>query len=173
MIEFEVLTMKAETNNIHIIFLLKKNVRTDIIKMILGYLPMAVPEILKEWKVTITSFGQEYKSIENQHNYRTGTGIIYREKGIPIDIGKAKDNFNKDRRSKCFNCNIYRYIAKECKKPKKEQDMRKCYKCNKVEHIAKDYRLGQKIKNQMRKKTINRRILPKVQSRHDTINLCT
>jgi len=48
MIEFEVLTMKAETNNIHIIFLLKKNVRTDIIKMILGYLPMAVPEILKE-----------------------------------------------------------------------------------------------------------------------------
>ena len=48
MIEFEVLAMKAETNNIHIIFLLKKNVRTDIIKMILGYLLIAVPETLKE-----------------------------------------------------------------------------------------------------------------------------
>jgi len=39
-IEFEVLSIKAKTNNIHVIFLLKKNVRTDIIKKILEYLPM-------------------------------------------------------------------------------------------------------------------------------------
>jgi len=48
MIEFEVLSMKAKTNNMHVIFLLKKNVRTDIIKTILEYPLMAVPEILKE-----------------------------------------------------------------------------------------------------------------------------
>ena len=48
MIEFEVLSMKTKTNDIYVIFLLKKNVRTDIIKMILGYPPMAVPETLKE-----------------------------------------------------------------------------------------------------------------------------
>ena len=45
-----------------------------------------------------------------------------------MDIGKIKDNFNKDRRPKCFNCNIYEYMAKDYKKPKKEQDTRKCYK---------------------------------------------
>ena len=36
-IEFEVLAMKADTDELHTIFLLKKNVQYDIIKMILGY----------------------------------------------------------------------------------------------------------------------------------------
>jgi len=40
--------MKAETNDTYAIFLLKKNIRTNIIKIILGYLPIAVPETLKE-----------------------------------------------------------------------------------------------------------------------------
>ena len=48
MIESEVLAMKAEIDNIHTIFLLKKNTRTDSIKTILGYLPMAAPETLRE-----------------------------------------------------------------------------------------------------------------------------
>ena len=64
-----------------------------------------------------------------------------------MDIEKAKDNFNKDGKSKCFNCNIYRYMAKDCKKLKKEQDIRKCYKYKKIGHITKDCRSGQKIKN--------------------------
>ena len=55
MIKFEVLAMKAETNDLHAIFLLKKNVQMDIIKMILGYLPMAVSETLRKWKMVITS----------------------------------------------------------------------------------------------------------------------
>ena len=54
MIEFEALAMKAETNDMYVIFLLKKNVQADIIKTILGYPLMAVPDILKEWKVVIT-----------------------------------------------------------------------------------------------------------------------
>jgi len=48
MIEFKVLAMKAETNDIYIILLLKKNVKSDIIKIILGYPPIAAPETLKE-----------------------------------------------------------------------------------------------------------------------------
>ena len=48
MIKFEALAMKADTDELHAIFLLKKNVRQDIIKMILGYLPIAVLETLKE-----------------------------------------------------------------------------------------------------------------------------
>ena len=42
MIEFEALAMKAEIDDLHIIFLLKKNIQTDIIKMILGYLKISV-----------------------------------------------------------------------------------------------------------------------------------
>jgi len=57
MIKFEVLAIKAETNNMHTIFLLKKNIRSDIIKMILGYLLIVVPGTLKEWKMAITSVG--------------------------------------------------------------------------------------------------------------------
>ena len=55
MIKFEVLAMKAETDDMYAIFLLKKNIRTNIIKTILEYLPMAALEILKEWKMMITS----------------------------------------------------------------------------------------------------------------------
>ena len=62
----------------------------------------------------IISVEQEYESIESWQYYRTGTGTICREKGISIDIGKAKDNFNKDGKPKCFNYNIYEHIAKEC-----------------------------------------------------------
>jgi len=50
MIEFKALAMKADIDELHAIFLLKKNVQPDIIKTILGYLPIAVLEILKELK---------------------------------------------------------------------------------------------------------------------------
>ena len=55
MIEFDTLVMKADTDELHVIFLLKKNIQQDIIKMILGYLPIAALELLKEWKIAITS----------------------------------------------------------------------------------------------------------------------
>ena len=62
MIKFEVLVMKADTNELHTIFLLKKNVQQDIIKIILGYSPIVALEILKEWKVVITLVRQGYES---------------------------------------------------------------------------------------------------------------
>jgi len=64
-----------------------------------------------------------------------------------MDIRKIKDNFNKDRKPKYLNCNIYGYMVKKCQKPKKEQNTRKCYKCNKVGHIAKNCKSEQKMKN--------------------------
>ena len=48
MIEFEALAIKTKTNDIHAIFLLKKNVQADIIKTILGYPLMAASDTLKE-----------------------------------------------------------------------------------------------------------------------------
>jgi len=44
--------------------------------------------------------------------------------GLLINIRKAKDNYNKDRKPRYFNCNVYRYIIKDCKKPKKEKKTR-------------------------------------------------
>ena len=60
----EALATKANIYELHAIFLLKKNTRQDIIKMILGYLPITMPETLKEWKVVITSVEQGYESTE-------------------------------------------------------------------------------------------------------------
>ena len=119
MIKFEALATKADTDELHAIFLLKKNVRQDIIKTILGYPPIAMPETLKKWKVVITSVEQGYESTEGRHDYKISTGIIYSGRGQPMDIGKSNNNF-KNGKPKCFNCNKYRHMAKECQSEKKE-----------------------------------------------------
>ena len=144
-IEFEALAMKADTDELYAIFLLKKNVWHDIIKMILGYSPIAIPEILKEWKVAITSVEQGYESTEERHDYKTSTGMTYRGQGQPMDIGKSNDNF-KDGKPKCFNYNKYGHMAKECWVEKKEWETRTCFKCDKKGHIAKDCKEKQMIK---------------------------
>ena len=112
-IEFKALATKIDTDELHAIFLLKKNVQQDIVKTILGYPPIAMPETLKKWKVAITSVGQGYESTEGQHNYKTSTGTTYGGWGQPMDIGKSNDNF-KDGKPKCFNCSKYGHMAKEC-----------------------------------------------------------
>ena len=112
-IEFKALAIKADTDELHAIFLLKKNAQQDIIKTILGYPPIVMPETLKEWKVVIMSVGQGYELTEGHHNYKTSTGTTYGSRGQPIDIGRSNDNF-KNRKLKCFNCNKYRHITKDC-----------------------------------------------------------
>jgi len=104
----------------------------------IGYLPIVAPESLQKWKVAITSVRQGYKFTEGCQDYKTGIGTTYSRQGQPIDIGKSNKNF-KDGKLKCFNCNKYRYIAKECWK-KKEKETRKCFKCDKEGYIAKDYK---------------------------------
>jgi len=111
-IKFKALAMKADTDELHAIFLLKKNVRHDIIKTILGYPPIAMPKTLKEWKGAITSVGQGYESTEGRYDYKTSTRTTYGGRGQPMDIGKSNDNF-KDGKPKCFNCNKYGHMAKE------------------------------------------------------------
>ena len=96
MIKFEILAMKAKTDDLHVIFLLKKNIQPDIIKMILGYLPMAALEILREQKVAITLVGQRYESMKSQQDYRTEIETTYKGRDTSMNIGKAKENFNKE-----------------------------------------------------------------------------
>jgi len=145
MIEFEALAMKADTDELHAIFLLKKNARQDIIKTILGYPPIAMSETLKEWKVAITSVGQGYESTKGCHDYKTGIGTIYGGRGQFMDIGKSNDNY-KDGKPKFFNCNKYGHMAKECQVEKKERETRICFKCEKKGHIAKDCKGKQVMK---------------------------
>jgi len=76
--------------------------------------------MLREWKMAIILIEQRYKSMKSKQDYRIGTGMTYGERGTSIDIEKAKDNFNKDRKPKCFNYNIYRQIAKNYRKLRKE-----------------------------------------------------
>jgi len=61
-----------------------------------------------------------------------------------MEIGKSNDSF-KNRKLKCFNCNKYSHIAKECWK-KKEKDVRRYFKYDKERHIAKNYKERQLIK---------------------------
>ena len=72
MIKFKVLAMKAETNNLYTIFSLKKNVQTDIIKIVLEYSPIVALETLREWKVEITSVEQGYGFTESKQDYKIG-----------------------------------------------------------------------------------------------------
>ena len=145
MIEFEALMMKADTDELHTIFLLKKNVQQDIIMTILRYLPITALEMLKKWKVAITSVGQEYKSTEERNNYKTSIGIIYGGQGQPIDIRKFNENF-KDGKPKYFNCNKYGYMAKEYQSKKKERETRKYFKYDEERYIAKNCKRKQSIK---------------------------
>jgi len=62
-----------------------------------------------------------------------------------MDIGKSNDNF-KDGKPKCFSCNKYGHMAKECRAEKKERETRKCFKCDKMGHIAKTCKGKQMMK---------------------------
>ena len=145
MIKSNILAIKADADELYAIFLLKKNVWHDIIKIILGYPSIAMPEILKEWKVAIMLVEQEYESTEECHDYKTSTRTMYSWQEQPIDIGKSNKNF-KDRKPKCFNCNKYRHIAKECPVKKKEQETIICFKCDKEGHISRDCKGKQTMK---------------------------
>ena len=83
--------------------------------------------------------------MESQNDYKTSTGTMFGGREISMDIGKMQDNFDEQGRPKCFNYNIYRHMARECKKPKKSRETRKYYKYDKVGHLAKDYRFKQKM----------------------------
>ena len=75
-----------------------------------------------------------------------GTGTTFGGWRASMDIGKSYDNFNKDRKPKCFNCNIYEHLVKECRRTKKNKEKRRCYKCDKVGYLAKNCRSEWKMK---------------------------
>jgi len=96
--------------------------------------------------VAITSVGQGYESTEGCHDYKMSTRVTYGGQEQLMDIGRSNDNF-KDGKPKCFNCNKYRHMVKECWTKKKKRETRKCFKCDKEEHIVKDCKGKQVMKS--------------------------
>jgi len=78
------LASKAQTDNQHAIFLLKKNVNREIIRAIMAYLLAQAPKSLEQWKVAITAVGQEYEWTNICYDYRTGLEITYGGMGKPM-----------------------------------------------------------------------------------------
>jgi len=59
---------------------------------------------------------------------------------LPIDIRKAKDNYDNNRKPKCFNFNVYGHMTKDCMKLRKKRETQKYYKYDKVKHLVENYR---------------------------------
>jgi len=81
------LVSKAQTDDQHAIFLLKKNMNREIIRAIMVYLPTQALKSLEQWKMAITAVEQGYEWTNIYYDYRTGSGITYRGIGKPIEIG--------------------------------------------------------------------------------------
>jgi hypothetical protein len=60
-IKFHVLKTTSMTDDAHAIFLLKKNIRQDIIKTILSYPLDSIPDSLTDWLAAIKSVGLGYE----------------------------------------------------------------------------------------------------------------
>ena len=101
----------------------------------MAYPPSQAPKSLEQWKVAITVVEQGYKWTNICYNYRTGSGIIYRGIGKPMEIGQQRNN-KQGRKPKCYNCNRFEHMAKDYKQPKKEKKPQGCFKCEKEEHIT-------------------------------------
>ena len=95
--------------------------------------------------MAITSVEQGYESTEERQDYKMATGTTYGGRGQPMDIGKSNDNY-KDGKPKCFNCNKYGHMAKECQVVKKEHETRTCFKYEKKGHITKNCKEKQMMK---------------------------
>jgi hypothetical protein len=135
LIEFHVLKTTSKTDDAHAIFLLKKNIRQDIIKTILSYPPAAIPDTLTEWLEAIKSIRMGYKVNKMRKNIRTKSGITYGGSGLPMEIGKRKFLWNDKGEPKCYKCESYGHMGKNC--PNKKSSNVKCYRCRKFGHMSK------------------------------------
>jgi hypothetical protein len=134
-LKFGVLREMAKIDDQHVIFLLKQHAKHDIIKIILGYPPIAIPSELDKWFEAIQCVGKGPEATQTRHDILTTTGVIYGGKGQPMEIGQTKSEWSKDKTPKCYKCNQFGHIGKECRK--KFQGV-KCHGCGKFGHIVRD-----------------------------------
>jgi len=63
----------------------------------------------------------------------------------PIEIGRQQNN-KQGHKPKCYNCNKFGHIAKDCRQPKREKKPQEYFKCGKEGYIA----IGCKAPQQMK-----------------------
>ena len=145
------LASKAQTDDQHAIFLLKKNINREIIRAIMAYPLTQAPKSLEQWKVAITAVGQGYEWTNIHYDYRTGLEITYGGMGKPMEIGQQQNN-GQERKPKYYNCNKFGHMAKDCQQLKKEKKPQECFKCSKEGHIAIGCRASQQMKTRSSQK---------------------
>jgi hypothetical protein len=153
-IKFGVLRDTAKIDETHAIFLLKRHVKHDIIKVIMGYPPVAIPTDLKEWISAIQSVGKGQESTQIRQDLLTPTGVTYGGTGQPMELGRKKLVWSKDGTPQCYRCDQYGHIGKECPtKPKKGNG--NCYACGKFGHKAADCRSKGKTQFKIKVRSMN------------------
>jgi hypothetical protein len=153
-IRFGVLRDTSKIDQTHAIFLLKRHVKSDIIKIIMGYPPVAIPSDLKEWISAIQSVGKGQKATQICHDLLTPTGVTYGGSGQPMEIGRKKLVWSKDGTPQCYRCDQYGHIGKECPtKPKKGNN--NCFACGKFRHKAADCRSKGKTQFKIKVRSVN------------------
>jgi hypothetical protein len=131
-IRFGVLRETSKIDEAHAIFLLKQHVKSDIIKIIMGYPPVAIPSDLEEWVTAMQSVGKGQEATQTRHDLLTPTGVTYRGNRQPMEIGRKKLVWSKNGTPQCYKCDQYGHIGKECPtKPKKGNN---CFACGKFGH---------------------------------------
>jgi hypothetical protein len=160
MIKFGVLRDTAKVDETHAIFLLKRHVKHDIIKVIMGYPPVAIPTTLKEWIEAIQSVGKGQESTQIRQDLLTPTGVTYGGTGQPMELGRKKLVWSKDGTPQCYRCDQYGHIGKECPtKPKNGNGSQRgngnCYVCGKFGHKAADCRSKGKTQFKIKVRSMN------------------
>jgi hypothetical protein len=153
-IRFGVLKDTSKIDETHAIFLLKRHVKSDIIKIIMGYPPVAIPSDLSEWILAIQSVRKGQEATQICHDLLTPTGVTYRGSGQPMETGRKKLVWSKDGTPQCYRCNQYGHIGKECPtKPKKGNN--NCFTCGKFGHKAADCRSKGKTQFKIKVRSVN------------------
>jgi hypothetical protein len=102
----------------------------------LGYPPSATPDNLKEWLEATKSVGLGYESSEIQRDIKMESRITYGGSGASMEIGKRKFLWNNKRELKCYKCDSFRHMGKNC--PNKKSSNIKCYRCEKFGHLSQN-----------------------------------
>jgi hypothetical protein len=146
----------SKIGNQHAIFPPKQHIKHDIIKTIMGYPPSSIPTDLKKWIEAIQSVGKGQEATQTCHDLLTSTGVTYGGNGQPMEIGRKRLEWSKDRTPKCYKCNQFGHIRKEC--PKKNQGTQgvKGYGCGKFGHVAKHCQFKGKTQSKFKIRSMNK-----------------
>ena len=135
-----------------------------------------LPSGYKQWKEAVLTLGRNQEVFEGRMRSRhvaagngdrkTPRGVTHDGRGLPMEIDAQSPNWSNDGKPKCFNCNKYGHMGKDCRLPKKKKigtnggtkkfDNSKgnkefeCFNCGTKGHYAKNCRKPKKDRGKQR-----------------------